>query len=278
MRFADPYTFDDVISDFPDLKVVLCHGGRGFWYRIAEFLVKRFDNVFIDVSGLPPARLLEYFPSMVRNSRKFLFGSDFPGVPGIRKNCRAIAEIIGDEEAFRNISFQNAYDLFGFWKEGLFEVREPEEIAGVVNDGARRYKGAIPDDRWHEPYMPMNEVLNEMKRMRFYGYRKELELLAVMGKEQVLDTTLIRHAYVSLNCQRKGIGSKLLEFIERQVQTEWLLVGTWKAATWAVEFYRKHGYEPMGNKNELLRQYWEIPEGQVETSVVLGKRMRPASS
>jgi ribosomal protein S18 acetylase RimI-like enzyme len=234
--------------------------------------------VYIDISGLPPARLLDYFPSMVRNSRKFLFGSDFPGVPGIRKNCRAIARLVADEEALQNISFQNAYDLFGFWKEGLFEVREPEEIAGVVNDGARRCRGAMTDEQWHEPYMPMEEVLTEMKRMRFYGYRKELELMAVMAEERVLDATLMRHAYVSMNCQGKGIGSKLLGLLERQVQTEWLLVGIRKAATWAVGFYQKHGYELMKNKDELFRRYWEIPERQIETSVVLGKRMRPASS
>ncbi len=273
MRFADPYTFDDVISDFPELKVVLCHGGRGFWYHIAEFLAKRFKNVYIDVSGLPPGRLLEYFPSIVRNSRKFLFGSDFPGVPGIRKNYQKIDELIKDEEAFRNISFQNAYDLFGFWKEGLFEVTDSHEIGGVVNDGAQRYRDVIPHDCWHEPYMPEEEVATEMRRMRFYGYRKNMELLGVMGKEQVLDTTLIRHAYVAMKSQRKGIGSKLLEFIERQVRTEWLLIGTWRAATWAIEFYKKHGYEIMENKDELLRRYWDIPDRQIETSVVMGKRM-----
>lgn len=273
MRFADPYTFDDVISDFPDLKVVLCHGGRGFWYQIAEFLVKRFENVYIDVSGLPPAKLLEYFPSMVRNNRKFLFGSDFPGVPGIRKNCEALGHLVRDEEAFGNISFQNAYDLFGFWKEGLFEVANAGEIGAVVNDGAQRYRDVIPADCWHDPYMPAGEVAVEMERMRFYGYRKEMELLAVMGKERVSDATLIRHAYVVAKSQRMGMGSKLLEFIEKQVETEWLFVGTWSAATWAIQFYKKHGYEIMENKDELLKRYWKISERQIETSVVLGKRM-----
>jgi uncharacterized protein len=274
MRYADPYTFDDVISDFPGLRVVLCHGGRGFWYHIAEFLTKRIDNVYIDVSGLPPGKLLEYFPSLLTNSRKFLFGSDFPGVPGIEKNHRALAYLLGDREAVHNICFQNAYDLFGFWREGLFEAQDEEEIFSVVNDGAGRYKGAIPEDRWHEPYMPMDEVRAEMKRMRFYGYRRDMELLGVMGKELVKDTTLIRHAYVRTERQGKGIGSGLLKFIERQVETEWLLVGTWQAATWAIDFYRKHGYVVMEHKDELLRRYWGIPERQIETSVVLGKKMR----
>ncbi len=83
LRYVDPYAFDDVINDFPDLTVVLCHGGRGFWYVIAEFLAKAYSNVFIDVSGLPPRNLLQYFPKLTRFPEKFLFGSDFPGVPGI---------------------------------------------------------------------------------------------------------------------------------------------------------------------------------------------------
>ena len=101
-----------------------------------------------------------------------------------------------DDEALHKIGFQNAYDLFGFWKEGLFEVRDENEIFRVVNDAARRYRGAIPADRWREPYMPLEEVRSEMKRMRFYGFRKDMELRGVMGKERVADTTLIRHAYV----------------------------------------------------------------------------------
>jgi hypothetical protein len=66
----------------------------------------------------------------------------------------------------------------------------------------------------------------------------------------------------------------MLGFIEKQVNTEWLLVGTWQAATWAIEFYRKAGYTLMEGKDELLRRYWDIPDRQIETSVVLGKRMR----
>jgi hypothetical protein len=274
MRYADPYAFDDVISDFPDLKVVLCHGGRPFWFNIAEFLAKRFENVYIDVSGLPPAKLLQYFPAMPKRPRKFLFGSDFPGVPGIKKNYDALARLLKDDEALHRIRFQNAYDLFGFWKEGIFEVRDEKEIFRVVNDAAERYRGVIPGDRWAEPYMPLEEVRSEMKRMRFYGFRREMELLGVMGKERSADATLIRHAYVDTRSQGKGIGSKLLRFIEKQVDTEWLFVGTWEAATWAAAFYRKHGYEHMDNKDDLLRRYWDIPDRQIETSAVLGKRMR----
>ncbi len=274
MRYSDPYTFDDVISDFPDMRVILCHGGRVFWYRIAEFMVKRFENVYIDVSGLPPQNLLQYFPSMPKFSHKYLFGTDFPAVPGIRKNYDVIYYLVGSEKAMSRIGFQNAYDLFGFWKEGIFEARDAEEIFKVVNDGATRYRGAIPEDRYHEPYMPMEELTGEMRRMRFYGYRKDLKLLGVMGKEPIKDATLIRHAYVATESQGKGIGSKLLAFIEKQVDTEWLLIGTWKAAAWAIDFYKKHGYEVMPDKDGLLRTYWSIPDRQIETSIVLGKKMR----
>ncbi len=119
LRYADPYTFDDVINDFPALKVVLCHGGRGFWYAIAEHLVRTFPNVFIDLSGLPPQNLLQYFPNLLRFPHKFLFGSDFPGVPGIRKNFETLERLIPDREILQLIGFQNACDLFGFWKESL---------------------------------------------------------------------------------------------------------------------------------------------------------------
>jgi predicted TIM-barrel fold metal-dependent hydrolase/N-acetylglutamate synthase-like GNAT family acetyltransferase len=276
MRFADPYTFDDVISDFPDLTVILCHGGRGFWYPIAEFMVKRFENVFIDISGLPPKNLLEYYPSMKRYPHKFLFGSDFPGVPGVRKNYDKIKDLIRDERVMESIGFRNAYELFGFWKEGIFSATDLGEIYEVVNDGAQNYKGIIPEDRFKEPYMPMDELIEEARRMRFYGYYQDMKLLGVIGKERVKDTTLIRHAYILRDWQKKGIGSKLLAFIQKDVQTEDLLVGTWSSATWAIDFYKKHGFELMNETEALLRKYWDIPDRQIETSCVLGKRMNGA--
>ena len=275
MRYSDPYTFDDVINDFPDMKTILCHGGRGFWYQIAEFMVKSFKNVYIDVSGLPPKNLLQYFPSMKKFSHKFLFGTDFPGVPGIIKNYDTIKELIQDNGAMERIGFQNAYDLFGFWKEGIFEVNDADEIYQIINDGSKKYKGVIPEDRYHEPYMPMEELSGEMKRMRFYGYRKDTKLLGIMAKERIKDVTLIRHAYVLREYQNQGIGSKLLKFIQKNIDAGWLLIGTWKAATWAIEFYEKHGFTLMKNKDELLRKYWDIPDRQIENSCVLGKKMKP---
>ena len=157
--------------------------------------------------------------------------------------------------------------------EGIFETRNAEEIFSVVNDAALRYKGVIPADRWHEPYMPMEEVRAELKRIHIYGFGKEMNLLGIMGMERIKDVTLVRHAYVLTREQGKGIGSKLLAHIEERVDTEWLLIGTWKAASWAIDFYRKHGYQMMENKDDLLRRYWRIPERQIETSCVLGKRM-----
>jgi len=157
--------------------------------------------------------------------------------------------------------------------EEIIEIRDEKQIFKVVNDGAMRYKGTIPDDCWHEPYMPMDEVRREMKRMRFYGYVKEGELLGVIGKEPVKDTTLIRHLYVLTTAQGKGIGSMLLDYAQNRVSTDYLLIGTWQAAIWAIAFYKRHGFDMMENKDELLRKYWAIPDRQIEASCVLRKKM-----
>ena len=111
LRHADPYTFDDVATDFPELTIILCHAGRGFWYHIAEFLIRRHKNVYIDVSGLPPKNLLKYYPSMGRLSHKFIFGTDFPGVPGVKKNIDAINELPISAEAKERIFYKNAVNL-----------------------------------------------------------------------------------------------------------------------------------------------------------------------
>jgi GNAT superfamily N-acetyltransferase len=172
------------------------------------------------------------------------------------------------------IDVKNANSFSDSRNEGIIEVTDAREIASVVNDAARRYRGVIPEDCYHEPYMPVEEVLREMKRMPFYGLLKDTALLGVMGKERVKDATLIRHAYVLTDHQGEGIGSRLLTFLEGSIDTEWLLIGTWKAATWAIDFYRKHGFEMMSHKDDLLRRYWDIPDRQITTSCVLGKRFR----
>jgi predicted TIM-barrel fold metal-dependent hydrolase len=115
LRYADPYTFDDVATDFPELTIILCHAGRGFWYHIAEFLIRRHKNVYIDISGLPPKNLLNYYPNMDRLSDKFIFGTDFPGVPGIAKNIKTIESLPISEKAKENIFYKNAIRVLKFW-------------------------------------------------------------------------------------------------------------------------------------------------------------------
>jgi GNAT superfamily N-acetyltransferase len=149
---------------------------------------------------------------------------------------------------------------------------EFDTALNVINDAAIAYKGAIPADRWKEPYMPTEELQEEIQSgVQFYGLKENNVLVAVMGIQKVKDITLIRHAYVSTSHQRKGHGEKLLKHLLTIAATPVILVGTWKAAFWAVNFYGKQGFRMVSEKekNRLLRTYWSIPERQVETSVVL---------
>jgi len=150
-------------------------------------------------------------------------------------------------------------------KCGSEDVRD---IYTIINDAARAYKGVIPADCYHEPYMSMEELEEEMRRMTFFGW--EERLVGVMGFQPVGDVTLIRHAYVLTDHQGRGIGSKLLAHLKGLATTPRLLVGTWADAHWAISFYQKHGFRVLPNKDELLRRYWDIPKRQRETSVVLG--------
>ena len=145
-----------------------------------------------------------------------------------------------------------------------------DRIYFIINEAARAYESVIPADRYHQPYMPADELKREMKRMTFYGWEENGELVGVMGQEPIKDVTLIRHAYVLTDWQRRGIGSKLLSYCQELVTTSRLLVGTWADAQWALDFYQKHGFRLMSDKDELLKTYWDIPQRQVETSVVLG--------
>jgi GNAT superfamily N-acetyltransferase len=148
---------------------------------------------------------------------------------------------------------------------------EREAIFAIVNAAAEAYRDVIPPDRWHEPYMPMDELEAEIAAgVEFWGYEDGGSLLGIMGVQPVRDVDLIRHAYILPEAQGRGVGGALLEHIMRAA-TRRLLVGTWAAAEWAIGFYRKHGFEQVTpeQKDELLRTYWAIPERQVETSVVL---------
>ena len=148
--------------------------------------------------------------------------------------------------------------------------KDANVIWEIINEAARAYKGVIPSDRYHEPYMPKEELHREMKSMTFFGWQEEGRLIGVMGFQPVKDVTLIRHAYVLPDYQRKGIGTILLNHMKQITKTKYLLVGTWADVSWAIEFYRKHGFKLMPNKDELLGKYWNVPQRQVETSVVLG--------
>jgi GNAT superfamily N-acetyltransferase len=131
----------------------------------------------------------------------------------------------------------------------------------------------IPADRWREPYMPAAELDEEIAAgVAFWGYEEAGELLGVMGIQPVRDVELIRHAYVAPAAQGRGIGSALLEHLLAAAERP-LLVGTWAAAEWAVRFYRHHGFELASGerKDELLRDYWAIPERQIAASVVLAR-------
>ena len=150
---------------------------------------------------------------------------------------------------------------------------ERAAILEIVNAAAEAYRGVIPADRWHEPYMPADELDAEIAAgVAFWGYEADGELLGVMGIQPVRDVDLIRHAYVAPAAQGRGIGGALLEHLLNGA-TRPMLVGTWAAAEWAIRFYRRHGFELQSRERgaELLRAYWSIPERQIETSVVLAR-------
>jgi GNAT superfamily N-acetyltransferase len=151
---------------------------------------------------------------------------------------------------------------------------ERDAILAVVNAAAEAYRGVIPADRWHDPYMPREELDGEIAAgVVFWGYEDEGELVGVMGIQQVApDVHLVRHAYVVPGRQRGGVGGVLLDFLARDC-TGRILVGTWAAAEWAIGFYQRHGFALVARERtaDLLRTYWSIPERQIETSVVLAR-------
>jgi len=147
-------------------------------------------------------------------------------------------------------------------------------IFEIINDAAQAYKGVIPQDRWHEPYMSLAELRTQIEDgIVFWGLELDGKLLGVMGIQDKGDVTLIRHAYVLSGAQKRGIGKKLLRHLQSMTERP-ILIGTWAAASWAVSFYQKNGYKLVSEekKNLLLRRYWSIPERQVDTSVVLANQ------
>jgi GNAT superfamily N-acetyltransferase len=141
----------------------------------------------------------------------------------------------------------------------------------IINEAARAYDGVIPADCYHQPYIPMGELEREIKRMSFYGWTENGELVGVIGIESVKDVTLIRHAYVLPQWQKMGIGSGLLEHLMKLCKTKRLLVGTWTANTGAIRLYERYGFKLQPNKDELLQAYWDITPRQIETSIAMEK-------
>ena len=148
----------------------------------------------------------------------------------------------------------------------------------IINDAARRYRGAVPDDCLGEPYMPDHELEHEVDAgVRFWACEDERgALIGVMGLQRVDDVHLIRHAYVSTPAQGRGVGGALIRHLVAKSE-EPILVGTWAAAAWAICFYRKHGFAlaSPAEAQALLRRYWTVSERQIETSVVLTRDMPP---
>jgi N-acetylglutamate synthase-like GNAT family acetyltransferase len=144
-------------------------------------------------------------------------------------------------------------------------------ILAIINDAAQAYRGVIPADRWHEPYMTEGGLRGEIAAgVVFWGAEEGGRLTGVMGLQNMHDVALIRHAYVATVARRRGIGGELLRHLLAQTARP-VLVGTWAAATWAVRFYEKHGFAAVAQpeKERLLRRYWSIPDRQIELSVVL---------
>jgi len=144
-------------------------------------------------------------------------------------------------------------------------------IDAIINDAARAYRGHVPDDCLHDPYMSRSDLEPEIASgVRFSGWDEHGELLGVMGLQDVQDVSLIRHAYVRSTAQGWGIGSKLLDRLIAE-STRPLLVGTWAGASWAIRLYERHGFQLAAGdeKDRLLSKYWTISNRQRDTSVVL---------
>lgn len=150
---------------------------------------------------------------------------------------------------------------------------EAARVLSIINSAAQAYRGHIPDDCWHDPYMSADELDAEVKAgVCFRGLDLQGELVAVMGVQRVLKVWLIRHAYVDPRFQNRGLGSRLIEQICNEFD-EQLLVGTWQDASWAISFYERHGFRRVSAPfvATLLKTYWQISARQTEVSVVLAR-------
>lgn len=146
-----------------------------------------------------------------------------------------------------------------------------DEIHEIINDAAIDYKGVIPIESWKEPYMTSKELNIEMEEgVRFWCYREGENILGIMGIQPKGDVTLIRHAYTRTIARGRGIGAQLINHLTQMTDNP-ILTATWSAADWAIDFYQRNGFQlvPEGQKDGLLQTYWNIPDIQSESSVVL---------
>ena len=153
-----------------------------------------------------------------------------------------------------------------------YKKNDVHKILEVINDASLKYKGVIPDNCWHEPYMLEQELIDEISdRVHMFGYNHNNKLICVIGVQEVKNAILIRHAYTLTSYQGKGIGSTLLDYLLKKNQKSRLLVGTWQKAEWAIRFYKKFGFiiHSKDQSTILLKKYWKIPAKQIDNSVVL---------
>ena len=153
-----------------------------------------------------------------------------------------------------------------------YKKTDTSKILNIINDASLRYKGIIPDDCWHIPYMSEQKLIDEFSDgVRMYGYHYNNKLIGVIGIQEVKNVILIRHAYTLTSYQGKGTGSALLEYMLKKNKNSRLLVGTWRNATWAIRFYEKFDFILHAKEQStlLLKKYWKIPLEQIKNSVVL---------
>ena len=153
-----------------------------------------------------------------------------------------------------------------------YTKNDTSKILHIINDASLRYKGIIPDNCWREPYMSEQELINEFSdKFRMFGYHHNNKLIGVIGIQEVKDVILIRHAYTLTSYQGKGKGSELLKYLLKKNQNSRLLVGTWRNATWAIQFYKKFGFiiQAKDQSTLLLKKYWKVSSNQIKNSVVL---------
>ena len=158
-----------------------------------------------------------------------------------------------------------------------YKKKDSSKVLYVINDAAIKYKGVIPDNCWHEPYMSEQQLINEFDDgVRMFGYNHNNKLIGVIGIQKVKDAILIRHAYILTSHQGEGVGSLLLKYLLEKNKSSRLLVGTWQKAIWAIQFYEKYDFVLQTKKqtNELLKKYWKISPKQIENSIVLERQLR----